>query len=156
MNLVETHDLLTLVAKYDNRRFDDATVMAWQEVLADLPFDDCRTAVVAHFGGAEVYLMPVHIVRGATDIDRNRRRRMRELREAQEQLELEAAPRTDRSREIAAGIREMLPAGNPDALRRAEWLEADKRRERLAAAEPNPDYDPTVALAARLAEEENR
>ncbi len=148
MNLVETHDLLTLAAKYDNRRFDDATVMAWQEVLADLPFDDCRIAVVAHFGEADVYLMPVHVVRGATEVDRGRRRRIRELREASERLELESAPRTDRSREISAAIREMLPAGNPDALRRAEWLDSDKRRDRLNEANANPDYDPTVAIAA--------
>lgn len=148
MNLVETHDLLTLAAKYDNRRFDDATVMAWQEVLADLPFDDCRTAVVSHFATSAEYLMPVHIVHGATEIDRGRRRRIRELHEAQERLALEAAPRTDRSKEIAAGIRDMLGPGNPDALRRAEWLEADKRRDRLNAANANPDYDPTVAIAA--------
>lgn len=148
MNLVETHDLLTLAAKYDNRRFDDATVMAWQEVLADLPFDDCRTAVVSHVATSAEYLMPVHVVQGAAEIDRIRRRRLREIREAQERLELEAAPRTDRSKEIAAAIRDMLPAGNPDALRRAEWLDSDKRRDRLTEANANPDYDPTVAIAA--------
>jgi hypothetical protein len=40
------------------------------------------------------------------------------------------------------------PAGDPDKLRRAEWVEADRRRERLANAEPNPLYDPTIAARA--------
>jgi hypothetical protein len=156
VNLVETHDLLTLVAKYDNRRFDDATVVAWREVLADLPFDDCRSAAVRHFTESDAYLMPVHVVRGANELDRDRRRRAREAAEYREYLALEADPtRRDRSDEVRALIAELrvaLPDGGPDKLRRSEWLEADRRRERAASAEPNPHYDP--AVLARLTEEE--
>jgi hypothetical protein len=148
VNLVETHDLLTLIAKYDNRRFDDATVIAWRELLADLPFDDCRTAALAHFGRSEKYIMPFNIIQGANDLDRERRRILREQREAAEQRALEARPTTDRSVELRAAIRDMLPPGDPDKLRRAEWVEADRRRERLANAEPNPLYDPTIAARA--------
>lgn len=155
MNLAETSDLLAFIARCDNRRVDDSTVVAWHSIVGEVPLADALASARAHFRTSDVYLMPVHVVSGANEIDRDRRRQARELREAHERLELEAAPRTDRSREIAAGIREMLPAGNPDALRRAEWLEADKRRERLASAEPNPDYDPTVAIGTAAASEEN-
>jgi hypothetical protein len=148
MNLAETSDLLAFIARCDNRRVDDSTVVAWHSIVGEVPLADALVAVRTHFRTSDVYLMPVHVVRGADEIDRDRRRQARELREAAERLELEAAPRTDRSREIAAGIRDMLGPGNPDALRRAEWLEADKRRDRLNAANANPDYDPTAAIAA--------
>lgn len=150
MNLVETHDLLTLIAKYDNRRFDDATVIAWRELLADLPFDDCRAAALAHFGRTEKYLMPFNIIQGASDLDRNRRRILREQREAAGQRELEARPTTDRSVELRAAIRDMLPPGDPDKLRRPEPLAWDRAREREGRpdAGPNPLYDPAVARAA--------
>jgi hypothetical protein len=61
VNLAETHDLLTFVAVFDNRRFDDANVWAWQLVLADLPFTECHTAVGRHFTASTEYLMPAHI-----------------------------------------------------------------------------------------------
>jgi len=156
VNLAETHALLTLAATLDNRRFDDAAVVAWQEILADQPFDDCRTAVIRHFASTTDYLLPAHVIRGATELDRERRRQHREARERDGQRALEADPtRRDRSAEVRALIAELrdsLPEGDPDKLRRAEWLEADRRRERLAKAEPNPHYDPTVL--ARLTEEE--
>lgn len=141
MNLVETHDLLTLAAKYDNRRFDDATVVAWREVLADLPFEDCRNAVVAHFANSDSYLMPVHVRRRALELDRDRRRRIREEREAAERLAIEADPsRKDRSEEVEAlltDLREALPPSNPNAFKRSEWVDADRRRVR-ASEEPLP------------------
>lgn len=152
MNLAETSDLLAFIARCDNRRVDDSTVVAWHSIVGEIPFDDALAAVREHFRTREKYLMPVHVVHGADAIDRDRRRQARELREAAERLELESAPRTDRSKEIAAAIRDMLPAGNPDALRRAEWLESDKRRDRLNEANANPDYDPTVAIAAAASE----
>lgn len=144
MNLAETNDLLTFISSYDRRRFDDATVIAWQLVVADLPYGDCRAAVVEHFTNSTDYLMPVHVVRGATEIDRNRRKAIREAREREEQLAIEADPsRRDRSEDVKAllaDLRDQLPAGDPDKLRRAEWLEADKRRARELTAEPNPDF----------------
>ena len=158
MNLVQTHDLLTLAAKYDNRRFDDATVVAWQEIFADQPYDDCRTAVVRHFASTTDYLMPVHVLRGANDLDRERRRREREASERRAQLALGSDPtRRDRSTEVYALIAELrasLPEGDPDKLRRPEWLEVDRQRERLANAEPNPHYDPLVQAAAVLTPED--
>jgi hypothetical protein len=147
MNLAETADLLTLIAKYDNRRVDDATVIAWREVLADLAFSDCRAAVVRHFGLSDAYLMPVHVRRGAVDL-RNRRREADDRRRL-----LEGDPtRRDRSEEVRALIawlRDLLPEGDPESLRRSEVLEWERQRERGAKAEPNPAYDPSSH--ARLA-----
>ncbi len=148
MNLAETNDLLTFIASYDNRRFDDATVLAWHPIFVELPLDDCLSAVTEHFGTSDIYLMPVHVRRIVDAVHRERRRILREEREAAEQRALEARPTTDRSAELRAAIRDMLPPGDPDKLRRAEWVEADRRRERLANAEPNPLYDPAVAAAA--------
>lgn len=157
MNRAETHDLLAFIAAYDNRRFDDATVLAWHPIVADLPFGDCRRAVTSHFASSDAYLMPVHVRRGALETNRERRRLEREAAEHQERLAIEADPtRRDRSEEtraLIATLRDSLPDGDPDKLRRSEWLEADRRRERMANAEPNPEYDPTVALETAAREE---
>jgi hypothetical protein len=156
VNLVETYDLLTLVAFYDNRRFDDATVLAWQPILADLSFEDCRAAVMNHFGLSEVYLMPVHVRRGAVDV-RNRRH---QRRANADRLALQTDPaRVDRSddvRALIAQLRDLLPDGDPDKLRRPEVLAWERRRDREAAGgEPNPHYDPSshARLAANHTEE---
>lgn len=146
MNLAETSDLLAFIARCDNRRADDATAIAWHSILGDLPLGDCLAAARRHFAEADAYLMPVHIRRGALEIDRERRRQQREVAERNEQLAIAADPtRRDRSeavRALIAQLRDSLPDGDPDKLRRAEWVEHDRRRERLAAAVPNPHYAP--------------
>lgn len=163
MNLAETHDLLTFIAQYDNRRFDDATVIAWQPLFAELDLADCRQAVMRHIATSDAYLMPVHIRRLAEDIDRDRRRAIREAREAQlVAIEASDPTRRDRSEAIEALIaelREKLPEGNPDSLRYASgyWRQQREDRERQEQAEPNPHYDPAVAAeAAKIALEDGR
>lgn len=144
MNLAETHDLLTFIAVYDNRRFDDATVLAWHPIVSALSFDDCRAAVVEHFATSEAYLMPVHVRAGARE--RAHRRREHEDRLAI-QAELEGPARRDRSeetRQMIQRLRERLPAGDPDKLHRPEWVEHERRRKRKAKAVPNPLYDPSA------------
>jgi hypothetical protein len=154
MNIEETSHLLAFVARIDNRRVDDATVVAWQSILSEVRLPDCLIAVRQHFRSSDAYLMPVHVHYGAVEVDRSRRRRERERLERQERLAVEADPtRRDRSeaiRELIAHLRESLPDGDPDKLRRAEWLEHDRRRARLA--EPNPLYDPSVALVTATEE----
>ncbi len=154
MNRAETHDLLALIAAYDNRRFDDATVLAWHPILEDNRFEDCRHAVVAHFATSDAYLMPVHVRRGADEADRERRRIERERQTARAiEAQMADPTRRDRSenvRRLIAQLRDSLPDGDPDKLRRPEWLEHDRRRERLATAEPNPHYDPVTALAPEV------
>jgi hypothetical protein len=156
MNLAETSQLLALIARYDNRKADDATVVAWHAVLGDLDVADCRAAVVAHIGTADAYLMPVHIRRGVAEIERERHRVEREAREAA-QKEIEAADPTrhDRSAAVRALIDQLrteLPEGDPDSLRHStrEWRRAREGRERQLRAVPNEHYDPSAL--ARLAD----
>lgn len=152
MNLGETSDLLSFIARIDNRRVDDAAVVAWREILADLPFVDCRDAALAHFGSTDAYLMPVHIRRGALEVDRDRRRQARELAEADALRELEADPtRHDRSPAVLAliaDLRDRLHPTDPRHIRRPDMLAADRARERAQRAEPNPHYDPTATPTA--------
>jgi hypothetical protein len=156
MNRAETSDLLALIARYDNRRADDATVIAWHAVLGDLDLADCQAAVIQHVGTSDAYLMPVHVRRLVGEIDRERRRLAREARAA-EIAALEAADPTRRDRSDAvkaliAELRDKLPDGDPDSLRHSSryWREQREARKRQERAEPNPHYDP--AAVARLAE----
>lgn len=157
MNRAETSDLLALIARYDNRRIDDATVIAWHAVLGDLPFNDCVIATTRHFSESTDYLMPVHIVRGAREVERERVRAERERLAIESAPETDPRPLSDRSpeiREFVASIRSGLPEGNPDALwhGRGHWRRTREARERQERAEPNPHFDPSAL--ARLAEQE--
>lgn len=157
MNLEETDRLLTLIQNVDKRRIDDATVLVWHEIVGELSFADCVMSVTTHFRESTDYLMPAHIVRGARELERKR------IREERERLAIEQAPETDprplsdRSaeiREFVAGVRSILPEGNPDALwhGRGYWRQVREARERQETAEPNPHYD--SAALVRLAETE--
>lgn len=149
MNLAEVHQLLALASTLDNRRFDDATVYAWHEILGDLPYADCKAAIYAHFAESDEYLMPVHIRRAALEAERLRRRDQRLALEAAEaeQLAIAAVSTEDRSEEVKAlidDLRDKLPPSDPMKFRRPEWVEVEKARERAAKAEPNPLYNPSV------------
>jgi hypothetical protein len=65
VNLQETNQLLRFAASVDNRKFDDATVVAWQAILADVDSVDAMAAAVEHFRTNRDYLVPVHIRDGA-------------------------------------------------------------------------------------------
>lgn len=163
MNFKDTHQLLIFIAQYDNRRIDDGVVIAWQAVLADLPLDDARQAVIKHFGTSDAYLMPVHVCRGVQEVRRERHRFDRERREA-EQLAIEADDptrydRSDAIEQLIADLRAKLPEGNPDSLRYASgyWRQQREDRERQEHAVPNPLYDPAAAArAAEIAREEDQ
>jgi hypothetical protein len=78
MNLVETYDLLTFVAAFDNRKFGDETAVAWQGLLGDLEIEECREAVRRHFRKSTNYLMPAH-VRELVMVQREERRPRHEV-----------------------------------------------------------------------------
>lgn len=144
MNRAETAELLAFIARIDNRRHDDATVLAWWEILNDLPATDCREAAQRHFATSDAYLMPIHIRRGAEDLARDRHRA---AREAAERRALEATrgahvPTEDRSDDVLALIvqlRDRLGDYDPNVLRRPEWVREERLRER-AETPPNPHY----------------
>jgi len=94
--------------------------------------------------------MPAHVRRRALAIRRHRDYLVREA-EATEKAALEAAgqgPRgatEDRSADVVDLVRRVtdrIGTGDPDALRRPEWVEHERRqrRARRADAEPNPHY----------------
>jgi hypothetical protein len=153
MNRAETHALLTLhIASIDNRRIADDAVLAWQRILADLPFADCCDAVIAHFQAQpDVWLMPGHIRRIVADRDHDRKRTIR-LAAERRAVEAEQADPTRRRRsedvsDIIGRMRQLLPDGHPEKLHRPEWVELERNRARAAwaAAEPNPHYDRHIA-----------
>jgi len=155
MNIEETNRLLTVLQQIDKRIIDDPTVIVWQEVLHDLPLDDCVRAATVHYRESTEYLMPAHIVAGARAIQRERMRaerdHERELARIADEA-IERGPLRDRSPEVQAliaEIRDRLPASDPDVMTfgHGYWRrvrEDRERSERAERAEPNPHYDPTA------------
>ncbi len=84
MNATETAALLAVTATYDGRTFSEPEVTAWHRALADLPFEDCRDAVISHYTRETAWLMPAH-VRRLVSAARNDRA-MRALPEAERGL----------------------------------------------------------------------
>jgi hypothetical protein len=148
VRIAETHDLLTLIAALDNRRFGDETVIVWHEILDALPFADCRQAVIDHFAETTGYLMPAHVRAGALRVADQRRRAELRARIDQQQAALAdgpAVPTTDRRAEVQAllaELRDRLPAVDEMKVRRPEVVQWDRVRN----AEPNPHYDPAALV----------
>lgn len=146
--------ILAAAAGRDARTVGVTDVLAWHEDIGDLDFHDALAAVSRHYRESTDRLMPAHVRRLAAEIARDRRRAGREAREAAERRAIEADPsRRDRSEEVRrliAELREALPEGDPDKLRRSEVLTWERNRERQQRpdAEPNPHYD-SAAQAAR-------
>ena len=84
MNLLETGQLLTVAAAFDNRHVTTDTAIAWHEVLEDIELEDALVAVREHHKNSTEYLMPGHVVAGAR---RNKDRREREMRKSMRALE---------------------------------------------------------------------
>lgn len=62
MTLVECGMLLAFVAELDYRKFTEATVEAWHEVLGRYGFEEARQAVIRHYDAEEPeFLKPNHI-----------------------------------------------------------------------------------------------
>lgn len=61
MTPAETAELLGFCAAFDRRTVGKADVLAWQTVLADLPFDAARQAVIQHYATETRWIMPANI-----------------------------------------------------------------------------------------------
>lgn len=127
MTPAETAKLLALIRRYDNRRIDDATVVAWHKILDDLEHTDCVSAVLEHFRKSATYLMPFHVRSGALSAVKARAaQRARAQLEAKLAIEAaEAGDRGvhDRSEEVHNALTELakrLGPGRPDRMRRVE------------------------------------
>jgi hypothetical protein len=72
MNLTEASALLTVAAAFDNRKPDPDAAKAWSIALGDLPFTDCRDAIVAHYQRTTDWLMPAHVIGSVRKVRRDR------------------------------------------------------------------------------------
>ncbi len=166
MNLEEAATLLGLAAARDNRKPSQAMALAWHEDLGDLDFDVAREALGRHYRTSTDYLMPVHIRLLAEDVVRERRRAIREAKEASLAIEAGevdrralkdlapevaafvashvskfALPDSDRKHQLALK-RAREERGRPEKVQRSKPAKS-KRGEQL----PKPADDSVAALA---------
>lgn len=72
MTPAEAAALLTVAAAFDNRKPDPDAAKAWSIALGDLPFTDCRDAIVAHYQRTTDWLMPAHVIGAVKKVRRDR------------------------------------------------------------------------------------
>lgn len=53
--------LLAVAASFDNRKPDKDAAVAWSVALGDLPWVDCRDAILEHYSQTSEWLMPAHV-----------------------------------------------------------------------------------------------
>ena len=68
MNLPETARLLSKAALIDSRTFDQHTVAAWQEVLADVDYRLALDALTLHRRESTEWVTPAHIIAGVRKV----------------------------------------------------------------------------------------
>lgn len=62
MNIIEAGMVLAKIQAFDNRNVDDATVVAWHEVLERHTLQDALAAVTDYFRANHAWIMPAHII----------------------------------------------------------------------------------------------
>lgn len=72
MNIIETGMVLAKIQAFDNRNVDDATVVAWQEVLERHTLADALIAVSDYFRTNSAWIMPAHIIERVRAIEEAR------------------------------------------------------------------------------------
>lgn len=68
MDIAQTADLLAEVQLIDNRRIEEATLIAWHRLVDDLDYAEAVEAVRLHFRDSTEYLKPAHIRAGVERI----------------------------------------------------------------------------------------
>ncbi|WP_336642823.1 hypothetical protein [Microbacterium sp. MMO-113] len=61
MDITQTADLLAEVQLIDNRRIEEATLVAWHRLVDDLDYSEAVEAVRLHFRTSTTYLTPAHV-----------------------------------------------------------------------------------------------
>lgn len=61
MTKAQVADLLKLIYSVDGRRMNEETPIAWQGIIGDLNFTDCRQAILEHYQQSTDWLTPAHI-----------------------------------------------------------------------------------------------
>lgn len=73
MTPAEAQMLLGIAASFDNRKPNEETAIAWSHALGDLPYVDCRDAIVRHYQASSEWLMPAKVI---ADVKRVRAKRL--------------------------------------------------------------------------------
>lgn len=61
MNAEETGKILGLAALVDNRKVDVPVIVAWHQMIGDLPYADAEQAVRDHYATSRERIMPADI-----------------------------------------------------------------------------------------------
>lgn len=164
MTPIDVSRVLAKAAAFDRRTVGEVEVLAWLEAIGDLDVDDALAAVTAHYRESNDWLTPSHILKLVTEMDRDRRRKIREAREreAEQRAAITRGPVEDRSAEITAMVRSVAEKFTvPDpihakALARArrergrpDRLPPLRKRGKKPTDWPKPTSDEVAALATR-------
>lgn len=68
MNIEETSKLLGLIQVIDNRRVDEAVILAWVPLVDDIDYRVAVEAVTLHRRESSAYLLPAHVRANAARI----------------------------------------------------------------------------------------
>jgi hypothetical protein len=139
MTPAEAARVLAKAAAFDQRTVGRADAMAWAEALEDVAPDDALAAVARHYRDSTDRIMPAHVNRITDEIARERRRR--EIGDREPPPRPRPVGIDERSANgLIEQLRELLPQTNAEVLRRAEWVEHEKRQARQLRAVPNPHF----------------
>jgi len=76
MDIKQTGILLAKIALIENREATNETILAWNEILADVNFDDAMEALLQHYRHSTESCKPAHIVRGARAIKEEKKKKV--------------------------------------------------------------------------------
>lgn len=63
MKIEEVRELIAFAGRIEGRPFPEHADLAWLSIVAHVPIEEARVAVVAHFNESTDHLMPAHITR---------------------------------------------------------------------------------------------
>ncbi|MEW2474634.1 hypothetical protein AB0875_12665 [Micromonospora gifhornensis] len=155
MNYEEAQALTAIIFTAYDREKPDGIDEVWFAAMQDVPFDLARAAAIQMIQRSTFLPKVAEIRARAAELNRERRRALREAEEqrAIEAYAAQAGPLRDRSAEIQAfvgQIRGAIPEGDREALmpRQVAWEREHRHHQRHADAEPNPAYDPAMQPVA--------
>ncbi|MGI5485180.1 zinc finger domain-containing protein [Microtetraspora malaysiensis] len=151
MNIEDTADILATCAAYDARTVGEADILAWHQIIGDLPYEQARDAVVEHYRAEHRRIMPADV--------RARVKAIRERLIARAPIPQPSPDPGQYRAELAATVRALadgrrLPAAitrGGDSTPSADYLAARGSRDtvRLAALQVVCPWDPCRAAVGR-------
>lgn len=113
MNLVETTELLAMIAAFDRRTVGESDVRAWHAVLSDIDLADAIEAVRHHYRQRLDWMMPAHVIVAVREIEQARARATRRWAPGQygvpaDQPVPEATTRATSLADVPAPLRKLI------------------------------------------------